>query len=204
MALQPKGRSNKRGINSDLVLRHPFAERYRKGLPLEPGDIPPVVNISGRHGFPDAMGCGCYWVLSPRLLEFFRDANGPQWPLDACEIRLVSKSIGEASYMFLYGPPRCHRYNHDQQTYPMGKEPIQRDDNVRWVRYMGGGVDVYGHSMRPSRPGDPQFWEDPGVIEGDTLWAGGDLASKYVSDSLWESLNKEFPKMFHAAHVGEK
>jgi hypothetical protein len=99
MALQPKGIKDKSGINSDIVLRYPFAARYRKGLPPEPGDIPPVVNISGRHGFPDAMGCGFFWVLSPRLLEFIREANGPQWPLHACEITLVSKSIGAASYM---------------------------------------------------------------------------------------------------------
>jgi hypothetical protein len=204
MALQPKGARNKRGINSDLVLRYPFAERYQKGLPPEPGDIPTLVNISGRHGFPDAMSCGGFWVLSPRLLQFIRDANGPQWPLQACEITLASKSIGESSYRFLYGPPRCHRYNHDRQTYPTAKEPIKRDDDLRWVKHLGRGVNAHGHFIRPYRPGDPNFWEDPGVKEGDTLWAGADLIFKFVSDPVWELLNQEFPNIFRARHIDEK
>jgi hypothetical protein len=170
MALQPKGIKDKSGINSDIVLRYPFAARYRKGLPPEPGDIPPVVNISGRHGFPDAMGCGFFSVLSPRLLEFIREANGPQWPLHACEITLVSKSIGKSSYMIsrrremsmdkslsrpkpLEGGPKARLYKglaiDDDRQPRSGTALISAARRVRWqARAMFGDDAAYSKQRR--------------------------------------------------------
>ncbi len=84
--------------------------------------------------------------------------------------------------MFIWGPPRFHRFNHDRRTYPHGKKPSHRQDQYCWVETLSGDMTPSGRTMRPHRPCDPHFWEDAGSFEGDTLWSGGGLHEKFVSD----------------------
>jgi hypothetical protein len=207
MRLSPKGISTPEAIDSDLSTTSDYTARYLKGSPPDRGDIPRIVKTTWHNRFPDAIGHGLFWIFSRKLLDFIAEANGSQWPLRACEINFAIKSGQELPFMFLYGPPRFHRYNHDVQTYPLAKKELRgREDSVRWVKNLSGDLTPAGRSMRPFRHGEPHFWEDEGVIEGDTLWSGGSWGAgeKYVSDSFWNVLNKEFPQIFGARHITEK
>ena len=203
MYLQSAGNTSRRGIASDMDLAKGYLSRYVHGQPPDPGDIPTIVKASDRHGFPDAISYGNMWILSPKLFAFFQEANGSAWPLRVCDITFRVKSGEEFPFLFLWGPPRFHCYNHDRKTYPHGKRPIARRDEVRWVESLGGDLSPQGRTMWPHRDGDPHFWEDFGEIEGDLLW-GGDYREKYVSDALWERLNDAFPKVFQARRIAER
>jgi hypothetical protein len=193
-----KSRSN---INSNLNLARGYWGRYLNGESPQQGDVPQAIIVSDRYGFPDAIGFQDYWFLLPKLFEFFSRANGSEWPLRACDIVLRTKAAAEAKYCFLWGPPRFHRYNHDPQTYPHPKRPSQRNDGVIWARMIGGDS---GRTMRPPRDGDPHFWEDAGAIVGDTIWGGGELRWKYVSDKCWKELQAAFPDAFRTRPIPEK
>jgi hypothetical protein len=191
--LNQPGYKTNTGINSNFKLAQGFFERYVKGESPLSGDIPEIINVSDRYGFPDAIGFGQFWFLSPNFFDFLNQSNGPNWPLRACDIVLRTKAGAEAKYCFLWGPPRFHRYNHDPQTYPHPKMPSQRNDGVIWARMLGGDP---RRTMRPPQDGDPKFWEDGGAIVGDTIWGGGANHWKYVTDAFWKDLQAAFPAAF--------
>jgi hypothetical protein len=202
--IYPESRLHPDDIPIDIEFEIDYLRRYSRGLPAEPGDIPRVVNSPWPGPFPDAIARQMFWIVSKKFLDVVKEANGPQWPIRASDITFVVESGERFDFKFLEVIPRFHRFNHDEKTYPLdalARKGASLIEGVSINRRLASDPEDW--SMRPAQQGDPVFWDEFGVVEGDTRW-GGQSGDLFVSDALWEVLNREFPQQLHVWTVRER
>jgi hypothetical protein len=206
--LAPKGLkfNNSYTVNSNLILDTEYAIRYRNQAPQISGAIPSEIRTNWNREIPDSIFFGETWFLSNSLLDFFQKENGLHWPIEAQLVQFVRKNNPLFEMYILTKIPRFHRFDHlDPNTYNNHITDLKQTDGPRWLRYLNGDLSPNGRAMIPFENGNPHFWEDPGVLEGDTYWSGDGMnQDKYVSDALWELLTAKFPKAFSSRYINER